>query len=104
MDVRFWPKVDITRFIEPDMGALSTDRAHAPSVAPRANGSNRGRVKFFDSRKGFGFISCEGASDVFVHYSNITGEGYRSLDEGQLVQFAVAPGRKGDEAHDVRVV
>lgn len=63
-----------------------------------------GTVKFFNSEKGFGFISREGADDVFVHYSNIQGNGYRSLDEGQQVEFDVAPGRKGEEAQNVRVI
>jgi len=63
-----------------------------------------GTVKFFNAEKGFGFISREGADDVFVHYSNIQGNGYRSLDEGQRVEFDVAPGRKGEEAQNVRVI
>ena len=63
-----------------------------------------GTVKFFNSEKGFGFISREGADDVFVHYSNIQGNGYRSLDEGPRVEFDVAPGRKGEEAQNVRVI
>ena len=61
-----------------------------------------GTVKFFNAEKGFGFISREQGDDVFVHYSNISGSGYRSLDEGQLVEFDVAPGRKGEEAQNVR--
>ena len=63
-------------------------------------------MKFFNSEKGYGFISTEGESDkdVFVHYSNIQGSGYRTLEEGQRVEFDVAPGRKGDEAQNVRVV
>jgi len=61
-------------------------------------------VKFFNSEKGFGFISREQGGDLFVHYSNIQGSGYRSLDEGQRVEFDVAPGRKGDEAQNVRVI
>ena len=63
-----------------------------------------GTVKFFNAEKGYGFISREGADDVFVHYSNIQGSGYRSLDEGQTVEFDVAPGRKGEEGQYVRVV
>ena len=63
-----------------------------------------GTVKFFNSEKGFGFISVEGSEDVFVHYSNIAGDGYRSLDEGQNVEFEVGPGRKGPEALNVRAV
>jgi CspA family cold shock protein len=64
----------------------------------------RGTVKFFNAEKGYGFISREGGSDVFVHFSNIKAEGYRSLQEGQSVEFDIAPGRKGDEAQNVIVV
>jgi CspA family cold shock protein len=63
-----------------------------------------GTVKFFNAEKGFGFISREQGDDVFVHYSNIQGSGYKSLQEGQRVEFDVAPGRKGEEAQNVRVV
>jgi CspA family cold shock protein len=63
-----------------------------------------GTVKFFNAEKGYGFISRDGADDVFVHYSNIQGSGYRSLEEGQTVEFDVGPGRKGDEAQNVRVI
>ncbi len=61
-------------------------------------------MKFFNSEKGYGFISREQGDDVFVHYSNIQGSGYKSLDEGQQVEFDVAPGRKGEEAQNVRVI
>ncbi|HRE00241.1 MAG TPA: cold-shock protein, partial [Ilumatobacteraceae bacterium] len=54
----------------------------------------QGTVKTFNSEKGFGFISRPGAQDVFVHHSNIAGEGYKSLTEGQQVEFEVGPGRK----------
>jgi CspA family cold shock protein len=63
-----------------------------------------GTVKFFNAEKGFGFISREQGDDVFVHYSQIQGSGYKSLNEGQAVEFDVAPGRKGEEAHNVRPV
>lgn len=61
-------------------------------------------MKFFNSEKGFGFISREQGDDVFVHYSNIQGDGYKSLEEGQHVEFDVGPGRKGDEAQNVRAI
>ena len=64
----------------------------------------RGTVKFFNNEKGFGFISREGADDVFVHYSNIVGENYRTLEAGQEVDFDIGPGRKGDEAQNVKPV
>jgi cold shock protein len=63
-----------------------------------------GTVKWFNAEKGFGFIARDGADDVFVHFSAIQGEGYRSLEEGQRVEFDVGPGRKAEEAQNVRVV
>jgi CspA family cold shock protein len=63
-----------------------------------------GTVKFFNAEKGFGFITREGGPDVFVHFSAITGEGYKTLNEGDKVEFVVAAGKKGDEAQQVRVV
>ena len=63
-----------------------------------------GTVKFFNNEKGYGFISREDGEDVFVHFSNIQGEGYKSLEEGQRVEFDVAPGRKGEEAQNVRAI
>ena len=63
-----------------------------------------GTVKFFNAEKGYGFISREQGEDVFVHFSNIQGSGYRTLEEGQKVEFDVAPGRKGEEAQNVRAV
>ena len=63
-----------------------------------------GTVKWFDDAKGYGFISREQGEDVFVHFRSIRGEGYRSLAEGQKVEFAVTQGQKGLQADDVAVV
>ena len=63
-----------------------------------------GTVKWFNGEKGYGFIAPESGDDVFVHYSSIEGGGYRSLDEGQRVEFETAPGKKGLEAKNVRVI
>ena len=63
-----------------------------------------GTVKFFNAEKGYGFISREEGDDVFVHFSAIEGTGYKSLEEGQRVEFDVGPGQKGDEARNVRPV
>jgi len=64
----------------------------------------QGTVKFFNAEKGYGFISRDGDSDIFVHFSNIQADGYKTLQEGQRVEFEVAPGKKGPEAQNVRVV
>jgi cold shock protein len=63
-----------------------------------------GTVKWFNSEKGYGFISREEGPDVFVHYSAIQMNGYRTLEEGQRVEFDVGPGKKGEEAQNVRIV
>lgn len=63
-----------------------------------------GTVKWFNAEKGYGFISREEGGDLFVHFSAIQGSGYRSLEEGQRVEFDVTPGRKGEEAQNVRVI
>ena len=63
-----------------------------------------GTVKFFNAQKGYGFIAREGGADVFVHFSNIDGKGYRSLEQDQKVEFEIGEGRKGQEALNVRVV
>ncbi len=60
-----------------------------------------GTVKWFNGEKGFGFISVEGEDDVFVHYSAIQSEGYKSLEEGQKVQFEVVEGPRGFQAANV---
>lgn len=63
-----------------------------------------GTVKWFNDSKGFGFIEREQGGDVFVHFSSIRGEGYKSLDEGQKVEFTLGQGQKGPQAQDVTVV
>jgi CspA family cold shock protein len=63
-----------------------------------------GTVKWFNAEKGFGFIEREDGDDVFVHYSAIQKDGYRTLEEGQRVEFDVGPGRKGEEAQNVRPI
>jgi CspA family cold shock protein len=63
----------------------------------------RGTVKWFSDQKGYGFITPDGGGkDLFVHFSNIEGEGYRSLEDGQPVEFEAAQGKKGPEAQNVR--
>ncbi|UCE27718.1 MAG: cold-shock protein [Candidatus Coatesbacteria bacterium] len=64
----------------------------------------QGRVKWFNDTKGYGFIEVEGGSDVFVHYTAIEGEGFKSLAENQLVEFDIVDGDKGPQASNVRRV
>jgi len=64
----------------------------------------QGSVKWFNNEKGYGFIAVDGGQDVFVHFSAIQADGYRSLEEGQRVEFEVAQGPKGPQADAVRVM
>lgn len=64
----------------------------------------QGTVKWFNAEKGYGFIRGDDGEDVFVHYSAISGEGFRSLEEGQRVEFEVTEGRKGPQASNVTKV
>lgn len=63
-----------------------------------------GKVKWFNSGKGYGFIEREDGPDVFVHYSSIRGEGFRNLEEGQQVEFSIEQGKEGPRAADVVVL
>ena len=63
--------------------------------------SHTGKVKWFSAPKGFGFIECEDGQDIFVHFSAIKSDGYKSLEEGQKVQFEITQGEKGPQASDV---
>jgi len=62
-----------------------------------------GTVKWFDRKKGYGFISHDGGPDVFVHYSSISGEGFKSLSDGDAVEFEIVKGEKGPRAENVTI-
>jgi len=62
---------------------------------------NTGTVKWFNAEKGFGFIEVEGGNDVFVHFSAISGDGFKTLEEGQKVSFDITQGDRGDQAANV---
>jgi len=86
-------------------------RLFRPAVPPRNARKTRkeneklsrvtGRVKWFNNTKGYGFIGQDGGADVFVHYSAISGDGYKTLQEGDLVEFEVTQGQKGPQAEKV---
>ncbi|WP_044747747.1 cold-shock protein [Bacillus alveayuensis] len=63
---------------------------------------NTGKVKWFNAEKGFGFIESDGGNDVFVHFSAIQGEGYKTLEEGEKVTFDIIEGNRGPQASNVR--
>lgn len=65
---------------------------------------NNGTVKWFNAEKGFGFIERENGSDLFVHFSGIAAEGYKSLEEGQNVEFDITEGQRGEQATNVVTV
>lgn len=62
----------------------------------------KGKVKWFDTKKGFGFITTEDGKDVFVHYTSIVSENFKDLDEGQEVTFEIVEGKKGPQAANVQ--
>jgi CspA family cold shock protein len=108
----------LRRGVVSTMQIASFSRPHLPSgtvvIASRSKSSigrdqkralvAQGTVKFFNADKGFGFISQEQGDDVFVHFSAIQSTGYKTLEEGQRVEFDTAQGRKGIEAQNVRVI
>ena len=63
-----------------------------------------GTVKWFNSSKGYGFIQQEDGEDLFVHFNSILSDGYKTLEEGQKVEFTVGEGQKGPQAQDVKVI
>ena len=89
--------------------SLLSDQAEVAAADPQASnaGSSRssesGTVKWFDSSKGFGFITRDNGEDLFVHFTAIQGSGYRTLEEGQKVEYSVGPGQKGPVAQEVKV-
>jgi len=64
----------------------------------------KGKVKWFSNQKGYGFITAEGGKDVFVHYSAVKGDGYKTLQEGQDVEFEITQGPKGEQATNVTLI
>lgn len=84
------------------MGVIEAGQSLPAPVAERKCAVAEGTVKWFSNEKGYGFISQSDGEDVFVHFSAITMEGYKSLQEGQAVQFEVTDGPKGKQASNVR--
>lgn len=64
----------------------------------------KGKVKWFDGKKGYGFITAENGKEIFVHFSGIVKDGFKSLNEGQAVEFEIGTGAKGEQAINVNVV
>jgi CspA family cold shock protein len=95
---------DGARQPRPPQSAAGDDDGGKPVVdPPKETSMAQGTVKWFNAEKGYGFIAQDGGGpDVFVHYSAIASDGYRSLDEGQRVEFEVTQGQKGPQADSVR--
>ena len=79
-------------------------KMHHRNIFWRYFSMNKGTVKWFNNQKGYGFISDEQGNDVFVHYSGLNMEGFKSLEEGAAVEFEVVEGAKGPQATNVTVV
>jgi CspA family cold shock protein len=75
-----------------------------PGITERSLRMAKGKVKWFDAKKGFGFITKDDGGDIFVHHTGITGEGFKSLTQGQEVEFEVTEGDRGPKATNVRGV
>ena len=86
------------------LGSLTVGSAGPPPKSQGGNGLAQGTVKWFSNEKGYGFIARPDGDDVFVHYSAIGGDGYKTLNEGQEVEFEIVEGPKGEQAANVRPV
>lgn len=87
---------------DPTEETTSSDDGEKSAVDAGAEPQGQGRVKWFNDAKGYGFIERDDGPDVFVHYSAITGEGYKSLREGQEVSFSIVDGTRGPQAANVQ--
>ena len=89
--------------VEPAKSATGVSAARSAAILARQASSMRiiGKVKWFNNAKGYGFIEREGGNDVFVHFSAIQGAGFRTLEEGQQVEFEIVDGPKGPQAGNV---
>jgi CspA family cold shock protein len=98
----FVPAVELKAgFSAPTRAGFGRGVVSRPGKTGRRTMRITGKVKWFNNAKGYGFIERDGGSDVFVHYSAIQGDGFRSLEEGQAVEFEIVDGPKGPQAGNV---
>ena len=102
VSVRTDSGVSSTRPTKQDSASVRSDSSSAIQSQEIRTSMEQGTVKWFNDAKGFGFISRQNGEDVFVHYSAINSSGFKSLQEGQAVQFNVVKGPKGWQAADVQ--